>query len=60
MALDIASLQPLIGAWRSSGRTVDGVDLEGSDVYEADVHRESRSGCARVGVSVRAIADMRF
>jgi hypothetical protein len=34
MALEIAALQPLIGTWRSSGRTVDGVDLEGSDVYE--------------------------
>jgi hypothetical protein len=34
MAPDIAALQPLIGSWRSSGRTVDGVDVEGGDVYE--------------------------
>ena len=34
MASDIAALQPLIGTWRSSGRTVDGIDLEGSDLYE--------------------------
>ena len=34
MAPDIAAMRPLIGAWMSSGRTVDGVDVEGSDVYE--------------------------
>jgi hypothetical protein len=34
MAPDIAALQPLIGTWTSSGRTVDGIDVEGGDVYE--------------------------
>jgi hypothetical protein len=34
MAADIAAFQPLIGAWTTSGRTVEGVTIEGSDVYE--------------------------
>jgi hypothetical protein len=34
MAADIAAFRPLIGAWATSGRTVEGVTIEGSDVYE--------------------------
>jgi hypothetical protein len=34
MGADIAAWEPIIGSWASSGRTVDGVDVEGSDVYE--------------------------
>jgi hypothetical protein len=34
MAVDIAAWQPLIGAWATSGQTVEGVAIEGSDVYE--------------------------
>jgi hypothetical protein len=34
MGAGIAAWEPLIGSWASSGRTVDGVAVEGSDVYE--------------------------
>jgi hypothetical protein len=34
MGADIAAWAPLIGSWASSGRTVFGVGIEGSDVYE--------------------------
>jgi hypothetical protein len=34
MSADIAAWEPLIGSWRSSGRTVEGLDVEGTDVYE--------------------------
>jgi hypothetical protein len=34
MGTDIAAWEPLIGSWASSGRTVGGVGIEGSDVYE--------------------------
>jgi hypothetical protein len=34
MGTVIAAWEPLIGSWASSGRTVDGVGIEGSDVYE--------------------------
>ena len=34
MAAEIAAFQPLIGAWATSGWTVEGVTIEGSDVYE--------------------------
>lgn len=34
MAAGIAAFQPLIGTWATSGRTVGGVTIEGSDVYE--------------------------
>jgi hypothetical protein len=30
----IQRLQPLVGRWRSSGSTVDGVRIDGTDVYE--------------------------
>jgi hypothetical protein len=33
MVADIAALRPLIGEWATSGRTVEGVTIEGSDVY---------------------------
>ncbi|GAA0932161.1 hypothetical protein [Pseudonocardia zijingensis] len=31
---DLAAWDPLIGAWASTGRTVDAVEVEGTDVYE--------------------------
>jgi hypothetical protein len=34
MATDMAAWAPLIGSWASSGRTIDAVDIDGSDVYE--------------------------
>ncbi|OLT04901.1 hypothetical protein BJF90_20690 [Pseudonocardia sp. CNS-004] len=34
MGAGMAAWEPLIGSWSSSGRTVDGVAVEGSDVYE--------------------------
>jgi hypothetical protein len=34
MGADVAAWEPLIGSWASSGRTVDAVEIEGSDVYE--------------------------
>lgn len=34
MGADVAAWEPLIGSWGSSGRTVDAVDVEGTDVYE--------------------------
>jgi hypothetical protein len=34
MDADIAAWEPIIGYWASSGRTVDGIGIEGSDVYE--------------------------
>jgi hypothetical protein len=30
----IERLEPLVGRWRSSGRTVDGVQIAGTDAYE--------------------------
>ncbi len=34
MRADMAAWEPLIGSWTSSGRTVDAVEIEGTDVYE--------------------------
>jgi hypothetical protein len=34
MGADMAVWEPLIGSWASSGRTVDAVEIEGTDVYE--------------------------
>ena len=30
----VTELDPLVGHWRSRGRTVDGLDVAGTDVYE--------------------------
>jgi hypothetical protein len=34
MGADIAAWEPIVGSWASSGRTVEGVDVEGTDLYE--------------------------
>ncbi|TWF81589.1 hypothetical protein FHX44_117534 [Pseudonocardia hierapolitana] len=34
MGADIAAWEPIIGSWASSGRTVEGVEIAGTDVYE--------------------------
>jgi hypothetical protein len=34
MGADLAAWEPLIGSWASSGRTVEAVEIEGTDVYE--------------------------
>jgi hypothetical protein len=34
MATDMRAWEPIIGSWAPSGQTVDGVGIEGSDVYE--------------------------
>jgi hypothetical protein len=34
MGPDIAAWEPVVGSWASSGRTIEGVDIEGTDVYE--------------------------
>lgn len=33
MGADIAAWEPIIGSWASSGRTVEGVEIEGTDGY---------------------------